>query len=154
MPPAPLRRARAARGVRPARLLGAPGARRRESRPRPRPGPQAVHPRREREPRRGAQPARELSSDDGLAEDDGGNGAWASPSRGAKWRAEQKVPTASSDFTIPMLGTGCCDPQRLLSPRLPFRQRMLIQIGTFLRREMPVRLAKRVVELRNLPEGV
>ncbi|KAL1512086.1 hypothetical protein AB1Y20_005358 [Prymnesium parvum] len=34
------------------------------------------------------------------------------------------------------------------------RQRMLIQIATFLRRELPVRLARRVIELQSLPEGL
>ena len=34
------------------------------------------------------------------------------------------------------------------------RQRTLIQIATFLRRELPVRLARRVIELNNLPEGL
>ena len=33
-------------------------------------------------------------------------------------------------------------------------QRTLIQIATFLRRELPVRLARRVVELQQLPEGL
>jgi len=34
------------------------------------------------------------------------------------------------------------------------QQRTLIQIATFLRRELPVRLARRVVELQQLPEGL
>ena len=34
------------------------------------------------------------------------------------------------------------------------KQHVLIQIASFLRREMPVRLARRVVELHNLPEGL
>ena len=34
------------------------------------------------------------------------------------------------------------------------RQRTLIQIATFLKRELPVRLARRVVELNALPEGL
>lgn len=34
------------------------------------------------------------------------------------------------------------------------RQRTLLQIATFLKRELPVRLARRVVELKALPEGL
>ena len=34
------------------------------------------------------------------------------------------------------------------------KQHILIQIASFLRREMPVRLARRAVELHNLPEGL
>jgi len=34
------------------------------------------------------------------------------------------------------------------------RQRMLIQIASFLRRELPLRLARRAIELQNLPEGL
>lgn len=34
------------------------------------------------------------------------------------------------------------------------RQRTLIQIASFLRRELPVRLARRVIELQQLPEGL
>ena len=34
------------------------------------------------------------------------------------------------------------------------RQRTLIQIASFLRRELPVRLARRVIELEQLPEGL
>jgi len=34
------------------------------------------------------------------------------------------------------------------------RQRTLIQIATFLKRELPVRLARRVIELKQLPEGL
>ena len=34
------------------------------------------------------------------------------------------------------------------------RQRTLMQIASFLRRELPVRLARRVIELQGLPEGL
>ena len=34
------------------------------------------------------------------------------------------------------------------------RQRTLIQIATFLKRELPVRLARRAIELQELPEGL
>ena len=34
------------------------------------------------------------------------------------------------------------------------QQRMLIQIATFLKRELPVRLARRAIELQQLPEGL
>ena len=40
------------------------------------------------------------------------------------------------------------------STGLTTRQRTLIQIATFLKRELPVRLARRAVELQQLPEGL
>jgi len=39
-------------------------------------------------------------------------------------------------------------------PDFSRRQRTLMQIASFLRRELPVRLARRVVELQGLPEGL
>jgi len=45
-------------------------------------------------------------------------------------------------------------PADTASAGLTTRQRTLIQIATFLRRELPVRLARRVVELQQLPEGL
>jgi len=51
-------------------------------------------------------------------------------------------------------GLGLLLPQDSQETGLNVRQRTLIQIATFLRRELPVRLARRVIELQNLPEGL
>jgi hypothetical protein len=44
--------------------------------------------------------------------------------------------------------------QGVAADELTRPQRTLIQIATFLRRELPVRLARRVVELQGLPDGL
>lgn len=51
-------------------------------------------------------------------------------------------------------GLGLLLPRDADSTGLDVRQRTLIQIATFLRRELPVRLARRVIELQELPEGL
>ena len=51
-------------------------------------------------------------------------------------------------------GLGLLLPSNEDNSGLSRRQRTLIQIATFLRRELPVRLARRVIELEQLPEGL
>ena len=51
-------------------------------------------------------------------------------------------------------GLGLLLPANEAESGLTRRQRTLIQIATFLRRELPVRLARRVIELQQLPEGL
>ena len=51
-------------------------------------------------------------------------------------------------------GLGLLLPAQDDASGLTRRQRTLIQIATFLRRELPVRLARRVIELQQLPEGL
>ena len=51
-------------------------------------------------------------------------------------------------------GLGLLLPQKECAMGLTSRQRTLIQIASFLKRELPVRLARRVLELRSGPEGL
>lgn len=51
-------------------------------------------------------------------------------------------------------GLGLLLPSEDDATSLSRRQRTLIQIASFLRRELPVRLARRVIELEQLPEGL
>ena len=51
-------------------------------------------------------------------------------------------------------GLGLLLPNDDGSSRYTQRQRTLMQIASFLRRELPVRLARRVIELEQLPEGM
>ena len=52
-----------------------------------------------------------------------------------------------------MLDTGL-GMKRVNEGGLSQKEKTLIQIASFLKRELPVRLARRVVELQNLPEGL
>ena len=51
-------------------------------------------------------------------------------------------------------GLGLLLPQKECALGLTSRQRTLIQIASFLKRELPVRLARRVLELKSGPEGI
>ena len=51
-------------------------------------------------------------------------------------------------------GLGLLLPQKECAMGLTSRQRTLIQISSFLKRELPVRLARRVLELKSGPEGL
>jgi len=51
-------------------------------------------------------------------------------------------------------GLGLLLPQKECAMGLTSRQRTLIQISSFLKRELPVRLARRVLELKSGPEGI
>jgi len=51
-------------------------------------------------------------------------------------------------------GLGLLLPQKECALGLTSRQRTLIQISSFLKRELPVRLARRVLELKSGPEGI
>jgi len=67
--------------------------------------------------------------------------------------AEYKQTSVSLKATLDT-GLGLLLPEKNPKPGLTVRQRSLIQIASFLKRELPVRLARRVLELRSGPEGI
>jgi len=69
-------------------------------------------------------------------------------------RVAQRSQTSVSLKATLDTGLGLLLPEGDNSNGMTRRERTLLQIATFLKRELPVRLARRVVELKALPEGL
>lgn len=70
-------------------------------------------------------------------------------------RIAQRSQTSVSLKATLDTGLGLLLPEATLDEKgMTRRQRTLLQIATFLKRELPVRLARRVIELKALPEGL